>query len=126
MTVPPDSSLPVRGRVVRKLLRNPLGISGGVLLLIVLVGGVFAPVLAPYPPAEVHFTTPFQQPGTVGFDWAPTTSAATCSPACCTGRVRRWRSAPFPCCSRSSSVSRSDCSRVTGVASTRWFRGSPI
>ncbi|QWF84872.1 ABC transporter permease [Amycolatopsis sp. CA-230715] len=67
MTVPPDSSLPVRGRVVRKLLRNPLGISGGVLLLIVLVGGVFAPVLAPYPPAEVHFTTPFQQPGTVGF-----------------------------------------------------------
>jgi peptide/nickel transport system permease protein len=40
---------------------------GGVLLLLVVVGGVFAPLLAPYPPAEVHFTTPFQQPATVGF-----------------------------------------------------------
>lgn len=63
----PDAPLPVRGRVVRKLLHNPMGVAGGVLLLIVLVGGVFAPVLAPYSPAEVHFTTPFQQPGTVGF-----------------------------------------------------------
>jgi peptide/nickel transport system permease protein len=57
----------VRGRVTRKLLRNPLGIIGGVLILIVLLAGIFAPWLAPYPPAEVHFTTPFQQPDTVGF-----------------------------------------------------------
>jgi len=33
----------------------------------VVLAGVCAPLLAPYPPAEVHFTTPFQQPGTVGF-----------------------------------------------------------
>ncbi|GAA1954585.1 ABC transporter permease [Amycolatopsis minnesotensis] len=65
--VRPDSSLPVRGRVVRKLLHNPMGVVGGILLLIVLVCGVFAPLLAPYPAAEVHFTTPFQRPGTVGF-----------------------------------------------------------
>lgn len=58
---------PVRGRALRKLWRNPMGVVGGVLLLIVIVAGVFAPLLAPYLPAEVHFSTPFQQPGTVGF-----------------------------------------------------------
>jgi peptide/nickel transport system permease protein len=57
----------VRGRVTRKLLRNPMGVVGAALILIVLLAGIFAPWLAPYPPAEVHFTTPFQQPGTVGF-----------------------------------------------------------
>jgi peptide/nickel transport system permease protein len=57
----------VRGRTMRKLRRNPMGVVGGVLLLIVIVAGVFAPLLAPYAPTEVHFSTPFQQPGTVGF-----------------------------------------------------------
>jgi peptide/nickel transport system permease protein len=56
-----------RGRTLRKLVRNPMGMAGGVLLLIVVVAGVFAPLLAPYPPTEVHFSTPFQQPGTIGF-----------------------------------------------------------
>jgi peptide/nickel transport system permease protein len=44
-----------------------MGVVGGVLLLIVIVAGAFAPWLAPYPPTEVHFSTPFQQPATVGF-----------------------------------------------------------
>jgi peptide/nickel transport system permease protein len=57
----------VRGRVLRKLARNPMGVVGGALIAIVLLGGVFAPWLAPYPPSEVHFSTPFQQPATVGF-----------------------------------------------------------
>jgi peptide/nickel transport system permease protein len=57
----------VRGRVLRKLARNPMGVVGGTLIAIVLLGGVFAPWLAPYPPSEVHFSTPFQQPATVGF-----------------------------------------------------------
>jgi peptide/nickel transport system permease protein len=57
----------VRGRVLRKLSHNPMGLVGGALLLIVIVAGVFAPWLAPYSPAEVHFSTPFQQPDTVGF-----------------------------------------------------------
>ncbi|GAA3855383.1 MULTISPECIES: ABC transporter permease [Amycolatopsis] len=64
---PPAPVGRVRGRVLGNLLRNPMGVTGGVLLLIVLVAGVFAPWLAPYAPSEVHFTTPFQQPGTVGF-----------------------------------------------------------
>jgi peptide/nickel transport system permease protein len=57
----------VRGRTLRKLRRNPMGVVGGVLLLVVVIAGVFAPLLAPYPPTEVHFSTPFQQPATVGF-----------------------------------------------------------
>ncbi|MFG1797149.1 ABC transporter permease [Nocardia sp. NPDC049149] len=56
-----------RGRVLRQLLRNPLGMVGAVLILIVLFVGIFAPLLAPYSPSEVHFATPFQKPGTVGF-----------------------------------------------------------
>jgi peptide/nickel transport system permease protein len=53
--------------VLRTLAHNPAGVLGAVLLLAVVLAGVFAPLLAPYPPAEVHFTTPFQQPNTVGF-----------------------------------------------------------
>jgi peptide/nickel transport system permease protein len=64
VAAPPARS---RGRALRTLAHNPAGVVGGVLLLVVVVGGVFAPLLAPYPPAEVHFTTPFQQPATVGF-----------------------------------------------------------
>lgn len=57
----------VRGRTLRRLRANPMGVVGGILLLVVVVAGVFAPLLAPYPPTEVHFATPFQQPATVGF-----------------------------------------------------------
>jgi peptide/nickel transport system permease protein len=68
LAVPVDASpTRIRGRALRTLLHNPAGVVGGVLLLVVVVGGVFAPLLAPYPPAEVHFSTPFQQPDTVGF-----------------------------------------------------------
>jgi len=65
----PVAAVPVRsgGRVLRTLAHNPAGVLGAVLLLAVVLAGVFAPLLAPYPPAEVHFTTPFQQPNTVGF-----------------------------------------------------------
>jgi peptide/nickel transport system permease protein len=57
----------VRGRALRQLLRNPLGVVGSVLLLVVVVVAVFAPLLSPYPPTEVHFETPFQRVGTEGF-----------------------------------------------------------
>jgi len=56
-----------RGRLWGKLRRNPMGVVGGILLLFVVLAGVLAPLLAPYPPTEVHFSTPFQQPATVGF-----------------------------------------------------------
>ena len=56
-----------RGRALRSLLRNPMGVAGSVLLLLVVAVAVLAPVLAPYPPTEVHFATPFQRVGTEGF-----------------------------------------------------------
>ncbi|QIS14495.1 ABC transporter permease [Nocardia arthritidis] len=62
--VPPIAD---RRRILRLLWHNPLGMIGAVLLLIVVFVGVFAPLLAPYAPAAVHFSTPFQRPGTEGF-----------------------------------------------------------
>ncbi len=63
--VPPLAG--VRGRSLRKLARNPMGLVGAGLLLIVILTGVLAPLVAPYQPTDVHFDTPFQQPATVGF-----------------------------------------------------------
>ena len=56
-----------RGQVLRQLVRNPLGLAGGGLLLLVLLTALLAPLLAPYAPDQVHFDTPFQRPLTVGF-----------------------------------------------------------
>jgi len=56
-----------RGRALRSLLHNPLGIVGMALLLLVVVVAVFAPLLSPYSPTQVHFDTPFQRVGTKGF-----------------------------------------------------------
>lgn len=56
-----------RGRVLKNLLHDRLGLTGGILLLLVVVAAVFAPLIAPHPPTQVHFETPFQQPRTVGF-----------------------------------------------------------
>ena len=61
-----DPGLARRG-VLRSVLRNPLGLTGGILLLIVVLTAVFAPLLAPYSPTQVHFDTPFQRPLTIGF-----------------------------------------------------------
>ncbi len=54
-------------RGLRSFLHNPLGLVGSGLLLVVVVVALLAPVLAPYPPTRVHFDTPFQRVGTVGF-----------------------------------------------------------
>ncbi|MHA7209770.1 ABC transporter permease [Arthrobacter sp. MDT1-65] len=56
-----------RGRILSSLRSNPLGITGGIMLVVVVLAALLAPVLAPYPPTEVHFDTPFQRPLTEGF-----------------------------------------------------------
>jgi peptide/nickel transport system permease protein len=56
-----------RGRVLAGLLHHRLGVVGGGLLLLVVLTALLAPWIAPYPPDEVHFDTPFQLPRTIGF-----------------------------------------------------------
>jgi peptide/nickel transport system permease protein len=56
-----------RGRVLTGLLHHRLGVVGGGLLLVVVLAALLAPWIAPYPPDEVHFDTPFQLPRTIGF-----------------------------------------------------------
>jgi peptide/nickel transport system permease protein len=56
-----------RGRALSSLLHNPMGLVGMGLLLVVVVVAVFAPLLSPYSPTQVHFDTPFQRVGTEGF-----------------------------------------------------------
>lgn len=56
-----------RGRVVRQLLRNPMGMTGAIMLAIVIIAAIFAPLLAPYSPSAVHFDAPFQRTLTTGF-----------------------------------------------------------
>jgi peptide/nickel transport system permease protein len=56
-----------RGRVLAGLRRSVPGRVGGVLLIVVVLAALAAPLLAPYPPDEVHFATPFQVPRTVRF-----------------------------------------------------------
>jgi peptide/nickel transport system permease protein len=56
-----------RGRVLSGLLHHRLGVVGGGLLLVVVLAALLAPWIAPYPPDEVHFETPFQLPRTIGF-----------------------------------------------------------
>lgn len=56
-----------RGVVLRRMLRNPAGVVGMVLAALVVLAALLAPVVAPYPPTQVHFETPFQVPRTVGF-----------------------------------------------------------
>jgi len=56
-----------RGRVWSSLRRNPLAMTGGIMLLVVVLVGLLAPWIAPHGPEEVHFDAPLQSPGTVGY-----------------------------------------------------------
>jgi peptide/nickel transport system permease protein len=56
-----------RGRVWSSLRRNPLAMTGGIMLLVVVLVGILAPWIAPHGPEEVHFDAPLQSPGTVGY-----------------------------------------------------------
>jgi peptide/nickel transport system permease protein len=56
-----------RRKVVRRLLRNPLAITGLVVLVIAVLAAVFAPWLAPHEPTQTQLNSAFQPPGTVGY-----------------------------------------------------------
>lgn len=56
-----------RGRVWKQVRSNRLGMTGGIMLAVVVLAGVTAPLVAPYDPTTTHFDLPFQVPFTVGF-----------------------------------------------------------
>jgi peptide/nickel transport system permease protein len=56
-----------RRKVVRRMLRNPLAITGLVVLGIAVILAVFAPWLAPHEPTQTQLDRAFAPPGTVGY-----------------------------------------------------------
>jgi peptide/nickel transport system permease protein len=56
-----------RRKVVRRMLRNPLAISGLVVLGVAVILAVFAPWLAPHEPTETQLDLAFAPPGTPGY-----------------------------------------------------------
>lgn len=55
-----------RRRVVRRLLRNPLGVASFAVIVLTTLLALGAPWLAPYGPNEVHLDNPLALPGTAG------------------------------------------------------------
>ncbi|MET7283991.1 ABC transporter permease [Kribbella sp. NPDC005582] len=56
----------MNSRVVRRILRNPLAITGLVVLVLAIVLAVFANLLAPYEPTLTRLDQAFAPPGTAG------------------------------------------------------------
>jgi peptide/nickel transport system permease protein len=56
-----------RRKVIRRVLRNPLAITGLVVLGIAVILAVFAPWLAPHEPTQTHLDRAFAPPGTAGY-----------------------------------------------------------
>ena len=55
-----------RGRVVRRLVRAPLALTGAVVIVVAVLVAALAPVLAPYPAAQTDFGATFAPPGAAG------------------------------------------------------------
>jgi peptide/nickel transport system permease protein len=67
LTAIPGTSVSRRRKVVRRILRNPLAITGLVVLAIAVLAAVFAPWLSPHEPTQTHLDQAFAPPGTAGF-----------------------------------------------------------
>ena len=63
---PTGVTAPRRGRVLRRLLRAPLALTGLIVLVVAVLVAVLATVLAPYPAAQTDFGATFAPPGTAG------------------------------------------------------------
>jgi peptide/nickel transport system permease protein len=55
-----------RGRVLRRLLRAPLAVTGLAVIVVAVLVALLAPVLAPYAAAQTDFGATFAPPGTAG------------------------------------------------------------
>jgi len=60
------TATPRRRRVLRRLLRAPLALTGLIVLVVAMLVALLAPVLAPYPPTQTSFASTFLPPGSPG------------------------------------------------------------
>ena len=58
---------PRRRRLLRRLRRSPLAMTGLVVLTIAVLAAVLAPLIAPYQPDQAHFDASFTPPGSDGY-----------------------------------------------------------
>jgi peptide/nickel transport system permease protein len=58
---------PRRARLLRRLSRSPLAMTGFVVLCIAVLAALFAPLIAPYSPDQAHFDAVFRPPGSPGY-----------------------------------------------------------
>lgn len=63
---PRQMPVPAPRRLRRKFLKHYTGLAGLFLLLLIVIGSVFAPLLAPYDPVTVDLGAQFQPPGSPG------------------------------------------------------------
>jgi peptide/nickel transport system permease protein len=64
---PEPSDRPRRRRVLRRLAKSPLAMSGLVVLCLAVAAVLLAPVIAPYGPNDAHFDAVFRPPGSPGY-----------------------------------------------------------
>ena len=93
----------------RRFSRNPTAVAGSAIVVIVVAAALFAPWIAPYPQhvgAMVNFRARHLPPVRRNTGLAPTTSAATSSPGCCSATVYRccWRRSSLASLFRSAST----------------------
>jgi peptide/nickel transport system permease protein len=62
-----NANRPRRRRLLRRLWRSPLAMTGLVVLTIAVLAAVLAPLIAPYPPDQAHFADSFSPPGSPGY-----------------------------------------------------------
>lgn len=53
--------------LIKSIISTPSGLIGSTMVAIVVLIGVFAPLIAPYGFAQTNFDVPFQVPGTIGY-----------------------------------------------------------
>lgn len=56
-----------KNRTLERMVRNPSFMIGALIVLLMVVAGVFAPILAPYPPNQINFMALLQPPS--GAHW---------------------------------------------------------
>jgi peptide/nickel transport system permease protein len=63
----PAASRPRGRRLLRRLWRSPLAMTGLVVLTIAVLAAILAPLIAPYSPDQAHFDASFTPPGNDGY-----------------------------------------------------------